>query len=109
MGQAAPAFTTEDVDGHPIDLKKHLGKNVILLDFWATWCGPCVQAMPQVDAVAKKFADKGLVFYGVNAGEDAATIKEFFTTSKLEVPVALDTKNEIGPLVSMSREFRRLC
>ena len=95
LGQVAPSFQTEDLAGHPIDLQKYLGKNVILLDFWATWCGPCVQAMPEVDAVAKKFADKGLVFYGVNAGEDVATIKDFLEKSKLEVPVAMDTKNEI--------------
>lgn len=98
LGQAAPAFATQDVDGHPIDLKKDLGKKVIMLDFWATWCGPCVQAMPQVDAVANQFAPKGLVFYAVNAGEDAATIKEFLKSSKMEVPVALDEKGEIGPL-----------
>jgi len=98
LGQAAPAFVTEDLDGHPIDLKKNLGKNVILLDFWATWCGPCVQAMPQVDAVAKQFAPEGLVFYAVNSGEDPATIKEFLSTSKMEVPVALDQKGQIGPL-----------
>jgi peroxiredoxin len=96
LGQPAPPFATTDVEGHPIDLKKHLGKNVILLDFWATWCGPCVEAMPQVDAVAKKFADKGLVFYAVNAGEEAAAIKAFLAMAKLEVPVAMDTNNEIA-------------
>jgi peroxiredoxin len=101
LGQAAPAFITEDLEGHPIDLKKNLGKNVIMLDFWATWCGPCIQAMPQVDAVAKQFAPQGLVFYAVNAGEEPAAIKEFFTTSKMEVPVALDQKNEIGPLYNV--------
>ena len=69
----------DQVEGKPIDLKASLGKNVILLDFWATWCGPCVKAMPEVEAVAKKFKEKGLVFYAVNAGEDAATIKEFLS------------------------------
>lgn len=98
LGQAAPAFATQDLEGHPIDLKKNLGKNVIMLDFWATWCGPCVQAMPQVDAVAKQFAPQGLVFYAVNAGEEPAAIKEFLASSKMEVPVALDQKGEIGPL-----------
>jgi peroxiredoxin len=101
LGQAAPAFTTEDLEGHPIDLKKNLGKNVIMLDFWATWCGPCIQAMPQVDAVAKQFAPKGLVFYAVNAGEEPDAIKQFFATSKMEMPVALDQKNEIGPLYNV--------
>lgn len=96
LGKPAPSFETTDVDGKPVDLKANLGKNVILLDFWATWCGPCVQAMPQVDEAAKKFADKGLVFYAVNAGEEAAAIKEFLASAKLEVPVVLDAKNEIG-------------
>ena len=102
LGQPAPTFTTEDVDGHPFDLQKHLGKDVILLDFWATWCGPCVEAMPTMEAVAKKFADKGLLFKAVNSGEDAQTIKEFLTSSKLNPPVVLDTKGEIGPLYKVN-------
>jgi thiol-disulfide isomerase/thioredoxin len=102
LGQPAPTFTTTDVNGHPIDLKKYIGKNVILLDFWATWCGPCVEAMPQVDAVAKQYAGKGLVFFGVNAGEDAATVKSFLQSSKMDVPVAMDEKREIGPMYQVS-------
>lgn len=96
LGKPAPSFDTTDLEGKAVSLKAHLGKKVILLDFWATWCGPCVQAMPQVDEAAKKFADKGLVFYAVNAGEEAAAIKEFLTNAKLEVPVVLDLSNEIG-------------
>jgi peroxiredoxin len=102
LGQDAPAFETTDVEGKPIDLKSLLGKNVIMLDFWATWCGPCVQAMPEVDGVAKKFADKRLVFYGVNEGEDAETIKEFLKSSELEVPVALDQDQKIGEMYHVS-------
>jgi peroxiredoxin len=102
LGQDAPAFETTDVEGKPIDLKGLLGKNVIMLDFWATWCGPCIQAMPEVDGVAKKFADKGLVFYGVNEGEDAETIKEFLKSSELEVPVALDQDQKIGEMYHVS-------
>jgi thiol-disulfide isomerase/thioredoxin len=98
LGQAAPAFTTTDVEGHPIELQKYIGKNVVLLDFWATWCGPCVQAMPEVDEVAKKFKDKGLVFYAVNVGEEAGAIKDFLANAKLEVPVAKDTDNKISAL-----------
>jgi peroxiredoxin len=98
LGQPAPLFTTTDANGHPIDLKKYIGKNVILLDFWATWCGPCVEAMPQVDAVAKQYAGKGLVFFGVNAGEDAATVKSFLQNSKMDIPVAMDEKKAIGPM-----------
>jgi peroxiredoxin len=95
LGEAAPAFKTVGLDDKPIDLAAHVGKDVILLDFWATWCGPCVEAMPEVDGVAKKFADRGLVFYAVNVAEDAETIKEFLKTSKLEVPVAMDAEGKI--------------
>ena len=95
LGEAAPAFKTVGLDDKPIDLAAHVGKDVILLDFWATWCGPCVQAMPEVDGVAEKFADRGLVFYAVNVAEDAETIKEFLKTSELEVPVAMDAEGKI--------------
>jgi thiol-disulfide isomerase/thioredoxin len=95
LGEAAPAFQTIGLDDKPIDLAAHVGKDVIMLDFWATWCGPCVQAMPEVDGVAEKFADRGLVFYAVNVAEDAETIKEFLKTSKLEVPVAMDADGKI--------------
>jgi thiol-disulfide isomerase/thioredoxin len=69
-----------------------------MLDFWATWCGPCVKAMPDVDGVAKKFKDQGLVFYAVNCGEDIETIKAFLAQAQLDPTVAVDTKDEIGPL-----------
>ena len=98
VGQPAPVFETVDPQGNAIDLKQHVGKNMILLDFWATWCGPCVRAMPDVDAVAEKYADQGLVFYAVNLGEDAATVKEFLTENKLDVPVAMDPDGNIGGL-----------
>ncbi|HVT29982.1 MAG TPA: DUF2092 domain-containing protein [Lacipirellulaceae bacterium] len=96
LGKPAPAFKTVDLDDHPFDLKSHLGKNVIMLDFWATWCGPCVMAMPKIDEVAKKYEGRGLVFRAVNGGEDAATIKEFLKSAKLNPPVVLDPDNEIA-------------
>ena len=98
LGQPAPAFQTVDPDGQPIDLSAHLGKNVIMLDFWATWCGPCIEAMPIVEGVAEKFADQGLVFYAVNGGEDAETVKQFLASNKLELPVAMDLDGAISGL-----------
>jgi thiol-disulfide isomerase/thioredoxin len=86
------------LDGKPIDLATHLGKDIIMLDFWATWCGPCVRAMPDVDGVAKKFKDKGLVFYAVNSGEDAETIRAFLVEAKLDPNVAMDQERKVGPL-----------
>ena len=95
LGKPAPAFQTVNPDGRPIDLNKHLGKSVIMLDFWATWCGPCILAMPQVASVAKEYEDRGLVFYAVNIGEDPDTVKEFLANLKLDIPVAMDFEGQI--------------
>ncbi|MCI0333627.1 MAG: TlpA family protein disulfide reductase [Planctomycetes bacterium] len=95
VGQPAPAFVTVDPDGGTIDLNKHLGKDVIMLDFWATWCGPCIMAMPEVAGIAKEFKDRGLVFYAVNVGEDPDTVKEFLAKNKFDIPVAMDFDGKI--------------
>jgi cytochrome c biogenesis protein CcmG/thiol:disulfide interchange protein DsbE len=96
LGKPAPPFKTVDVDGRPFDLKSYLGKNVILLDFWQTTCGPCVMLMPRLEEVANKFADRGLVYRAVNGGEEAAMIKEFLAATKIKAPIVLDPDGEIS-------------
>ena len=100
LGKPAPAFSTVDVDGKPFDLKDHLGKDVILLDFWSTSCGPCIMLMPELEAAAEKFADKGVVYRAVNGGEDASSIKAFLQSTKIKAPVILDEQLKIW------REYR---
>jgi thiol-disulfide isomerase/thioredoxin len=96
LGKAAPAFQSVDPDGEAIDLSAHLGKDVIMLDFWATWCGPCIAAMPDLEKVGKKFADQGLAFYSVNVAEDVGTVKEFLRSNKLDLHVAMDPQGKIS-------------
>jgi thiol-disulfide isomerase/thioredoxin len=95
LGKPAPSFVTVDPNGGTVDLKEHLGKNVIMLDYWATWCGPCILAMPEIAAIAQKYKDRGLVFYGVNEGEDPDTVKDFLARANLEIPVAMDFDGRI--------------
>lgn len=64
-GAAAPDFTVNDKDGKPVKLSDYRGK-VVVLDFWATWCGPCMQSLPHTTDVAKKYADKNVVVLAVN-------------------------------------------
>src|SRR5690606_35485261 len=60
-GQPAPPFTARLLDGEPIDLKEELAKNkVVMLDFWATWCPPCIEEIPVLAAVARDYRDRGV-------------------------------------------------
>ena len=62
-GAVAPDFTTTDLAGKPVKLSDYRGK-VVVLDFWATWCGPCINSMPHTQEVAAKYKDQGVVVLG---------------------------------------------
>ena len=88
VGKPAPDVELTLLDGSKQKLADLKGK-VVVLDFWATWCGPCVQGLPKVTEVTKKLADQGVVFHAVNLGEDKATIETFLAKKKLAVSVAM--------------------
>ncbi len=70
-GTAAPDFSAQGRDGVPVRLADFRGK-VVVLDFWATWCVPCVQAMPATDALARRYASRGVVVLAVNIWDSPA-------------------------------------
>jgi peroxiredoxin/outer membrane protein assembly factor BamB len=96
VGQPAPLFELKNLNADTVSLADHVGKDVVVLDFWATWCGPCVEALPIVSKVTKSFADRGVVFYAVNVGEDRTTISDFLKAQQLDVPVLLDEQSEVA-------------
>jgi thiol-disulfide isomerase/thioredoxin len=98
LGQRAPMFTAQMLDDSSFDLAQHLEKNVIILDFWATWCGPCVRALPIITDVAAKYKDQGVEFFAVNLGDEPAAVQAFLEEHKLSVPVVLDRDSRIGDL-----------
>ncbi len=98
LGKPAPDFTLPLLDGGEVALRGHTGKDVVILDFWATWCGPCVRAMPVLARVAAAYAEKGVVFYAVNQGDAPEDIHPFLTRHELNVPVALDSDMSVGML-----------
>lgn len=96
LGKPAPQFTLALLDGGTVDLAKAKGKEIVILDFWATWCGPCRDAMPIIEKVARSFSDKGVKLYAVNLQEPPAKIRNFLKTHKLDVVVALDSEGKTG-------------
>jgi peroxiredoxin len=66
VGQKAPDFTMNDVEGKPVSLSSKLGPKLLLLDFWAAWCGPCRQENPNIVKVYQEFSKKGFDVFGVS-------------------------------------------
>jgi cytochrome c biogenesis protein CcmG, thiol:disulfide interchange protein DsbE len=66
VGEPAPALVVETVSGQPFDLAQQRGK-VVVVNFWATWCPPCRAEMPALDAVYRRYKDRGLVLVGLSA------------------------------------------
>ncbi|MGE5841353.1 MAG: TlpA family protein disulfide reductase [Deltaproteobacteria bacterium] len=65
----APNFTLEDISGKPISLSDVKGK-VVIVDFWATWCGPCLMSIPELVDLQEKYKGKGLVVVGISVDDD---------------------------------------
>lgn len=82
IGSKAPDFSAPNPDGKVVSLKQSLGK-ITIIDFWASWCGPCRQENPNVVALYKEFHPKGLNIIGVSLDKDAAKWKEAIAKDKL--------------------------
>lgn len=93
----APQFELETLDGKKFDVAANKGK-VVVLDFWATWCGPCVQALPIVTEVTSSLKDKDVVFLAVNIQETPDQIKDFITKQNIKVNVGLDQDGKVAQL-----------
>ena len=91
----APDFTLTDLNGKRIRLKDLRGK-VVFLNFWATWCPPCVQEMPTMEKLHKTFGQKGLTVLAINYREDAKEVKEFFSKYKLTFIALLDLDGKVS-------------
>lgn len=98
LGAEAPDCELTLLAGGSQKLAELRGKKVVVLDFWATWCAPCIEALPCVDRVAAKFADRDVAFFAVNLGDEPEDVREFLELHKLELPIVLDEKSTLGSL-----------
>jgi len=97
---ASPDFELPALDGSRVRLSEHRGKNVVLIDFWATFCEPCLLAMPHLDELYKKYRDRGFVVLGVSIDGSGSAAKVRGEVQKLGVtfPILLDQETQVVAL-----------
>jgi peroxiredoxin len=98
VGDQAPDFTLPDTSGAPVSLAKYRGK-VVLLDFWASWCGPCLVKLPDVRSIWEKYRDRDFVILSVSVDYTTAAWKAFIAKEHLDwVHVYDDQKSLYGAI-----------
>jgi thiol-disulfide isomerase/thioredoxin len=90
-GSVFPDFSEKDLDGKPLNLESHRGR-VVMVDFWATWCGPCVAEFPNVHAAYEKYHSKGFDIIGISLDEDRAALDSFIKEKGVAWPLYFDGK-----------------
>ncbi len=88
-------FTLTSIDGEPLKLSDYQGK-VVLVNFWATWCGPCVVETPSLVRIYNKYKSKGFAVIGVALQSEEDGVKEFIKRYRVPYAVGRDTTSEIG-------------
>ncbi|RXI46611.1 TlpA family protein disulfide reductase [Clostridium tetani] len=88
-------FKLKDLNDKEITLSEFKGKKV-MLNFWATWCGYCVQEMPYMQNIHNETKDKDIVILAVNVGENKDKIKKFMEKKSYDFPVVLDERQEVA-------------
>ena len=95
IGKDAPDFSLKGLDDKTTKLSDLKG-NVVIVDFWATWCGPCVAALPHLDKLYKEQSDKGLKVLAVDLQEEKDKVQAFVTKKGWGLPVVLDSDGAVA-------------
>jgi len=93
----APDFTLKSSTGENIRLAEQRGQ-VVMLNFWASWCGPCRQEMPLLDGISKKYGKMGFVLYGINVDQDTAEAKSVLQKININYSVLFDPESKLSSL-----------
>ena len=93
----APDFTLESRDGGSVTLADLKG-DVVMINFWATWCKPCREEMPHLEALHQRYSSLGFTLLGVNVEDDAHGATKFLAETPVSFPILYDKTNEISKL-----------
>ncbi len=95
-----PDFELPTLDGGSVRLSDHLGKDVVLLDFWATFCEPCLRAMPALNALYEKHRERGFVVLGISidAADSLPEVRAEVQRLGVEFPILLDQETRVVSL-----------
>jgi thiol-disulfide isomerase/thioredoxin len=97
VGKPVPqSFKLALLDGGEFILPDSSNTNILLLDFWATWCGPCRQVMPTLAEISQEYAARGVLYVAVNLREQPETIRHYLDKAGLKILVALDTDGKMA-------------
>jgi thiol-disulfide isomerase/thioredoxin len=99
VGDPMPPYSATFIDGKPLNIASEKG-NVVFLNVWATWCGPCRFETPELQSLQNQYAAGGLKVIGVSVDEgDTAAVKGFVAEQKITYPIAVDPEGRIANLV----------
>lgn len=85
-GEPAPSFLLEDLDGNRVSLADQRGK-IVLVDFWATWCGPCLQELPHIQRLHEEYGGRGLVVLAISTDSQTEKVFPFVEKEGYTFPV----------------------
>jgi len=92
---AAPNFTLKNVDGSTFRLADHVGKQVIVLDFWATWCGPCTKYLKKLQELRKRYPDVLVVAVSIDDGQSMSQVNQYVQGRGFTFTVLLDPDTNV--------------
>ena len=96
-GQSAPTFTLKSLNGRNLSLREYRGR-VVMINFWATWCGPCRQEMPALNALYEKYRNAGFMLFGVNVDAESGNAARMADKLKVSYPILFDTDKKASAL-----------
>ncbi len=95
--ESAPDFTLESLEGGKVSMSELKG-NPVFLNFWASWCTPCREEMPDIDKIYRTYRKKGLRVYAVNSRESRRVIEKFKENTGVDIPILLDKTGSVSKL-----------